>query len=99
MPTILDFSFGNKAVNEGELRQVICSVVTGDEPLTITWSLQGGTALAPGPDLTTTQLGSRSSILMISSVSHRHSGTYTCNASNLAGSTSHSAQLLVNGNV
>ena len=95
-PEIMEFSFGNKVVNQGELRQIICSVIKGDEPLTISWSLQGED-LGPGPDLTTTQLGSRSSLLMISSVSYRHSGTYTCTASNAAGSQSHSALLKVNG--
>lgn len=92
----MPFTFGEVAVNQGELRQIICSVVKGDEPLQISWSLQGED-LGPGPDLTTNQLGSRSSLLMISSVSYRHSGSYTCNASNKAGSSSFSAELKVNG--
>jgi len=95
-PEILDFSFGNTAVNQGEPRQIICSVIKGDEPLTITWSLHGED-LGPGPDLTTTQLGTRTSLLMITAVSYRHSGKYTCNASNYAGSTSYTAELKVNG--
>ena len=37
------------------------------------------------------------SVLMISSVGYRHSGTYTCTASNKAGSVSLSADLRVNG--
>ena len=73
-------------------------MVKGDEPLSISWSLHGED-IGPGPDLTTTQLGSRTSLLMISSVSYRHSGEYTCNAKNMAGSTSHSALLKVNGNL
>ena len=94
----MDFSFGNTAVNKGEPRQIICSVIKGDEPLKITWSLHGED-LGPGPDLTTTQLGSRTSLLMINAVSYRHSGKYTCNASNLAGSTSYTAELKVNGKI
>ena len=97
-PEILEFSFGNKAVNKGEPRQIICTVIQGDEPLEITWSWQGED-LAPGPDLTTSQLGARTSLLMISSVSYRHSGKYTCIASNLAGSDSFSTDLLVNGKI
>ena len=96
-PSILPFSFGDAAVNQGEPRQIICSVIKGDEPITITWSLQGED-LAPGPDLTTTQLGSKTSLLMISAVNYRHSGTYTCNVANPFGTTSHSANLRVNGN-
>ena len=93
----MPFTFGTEAVNQGELRQIICSIVKGDEPLQISWSLQGE-ELSPGPDLTTTQLGARSSLLMISSVSYRHSGTYTCIASNAAGAETYSAELKVNGN-
>ena len=96
-PEILSFSFGNKAVNEGERRQLLCTVVSGDEPLSMKWSLQGQD-LSPGPDLTTTQLGTHTSILMLSSVNYRHTGTYTCFVSNPAGMTSHSAELVVNGN-
>ena len=93
----MPFSFGNKAVNEGERRQLLCTVVSGDEPLSMKWSLQGQD-LGPGPDLTTTQLGTHTSILMLSSVNYRHTGTYTCTVSNPAGMTSHSAELVVNGN-
>jgi len=71
--------------------------VKGDEPLSIAWSLQGE-QLSSGPDLTTSQIGSRTSLLMISSVSYRHTGRYTCTASNAAGSDSSSAELKVNGN-
>ena len=44
-------------------------------------------------------LGTQTSILMISSVDYTHSGVYTCRAENSAGITSHSAELLVNGNL
>jgi hypothetical protein len=95
-PRILPFSFGQDVVNQGQLGQLMCTVVDGDEPLKISWSLHGKD-LSSGPDLMTSQLGSRTSILMISSVTYRHSGQYTCTASNIAGSASHSAELKVNG--
>jgi len=76
--------------------QLLCTVVKGDEPLSIAWSLQGE-QLSSGPDLTTSQIGSRMSLLIISSVSYRHTGRYTCTASNAAGSDSSSAELKVNG--
>ena len=87
-PRILPFSFGQDVVNQGQLGQLVCTVVDGDEPLTITWSLHGED-LSSGPDLT---------MLMISSVTYRHSGKYTCTARNEAGSASHSVELRVNGN-
>ena len=95
-PQILPFTFGQGVIKEGQLRQLLCTVVQGDEPISIKWSLQGED-LGPGPDLTTTQLGSRTSLLMISEVNYRHTGTYTCTASNPAGSSMYSAELKVTG--
>ncbi len=71
-------------------------LVRGDEPLRITWSLKGD-IVSSEPSITTTMIGTRTSMLMISSVGYRHSGTYTCTAANRAGSQSHSTELLVNG--
>ena len=96
-PSLLPFTFGNAAVNEGEPRQLICSVIKGDLPLQISWSLQGED-LGRSPDVITSQLGDKATLLMISSVSYEHSGIYTCQASNMAGTTSYSAELYVNGN-
>ena len=96
-PLILPFSFGERAVNTGELRQLLCTVIKGDEPLSITWSMKGE-ELGVGPDLTTSQLGSRTSMLMISDIDYRHSGLYTCTASNKAGTASNTTELKVNGN-
>ena len=45
----------------------------------------------------TTNVGSRTSILMIENVGHRHRGNYTCLASNKAGNVSHTAELKING--
>ena len=56
-----------------------------------------GENLGPGPDLRTTQLGPQTSMLMIDSVTYRHSGVYTCTASNMAGSAAYSAELNVHG--
>lgn len=70
----------------------------GDEPITINWSLKGD-VISSDPELSTTMLGTRTSMLTISSVSHRHIGTYTCRATNPAGSVTHSANLNVNGNL
>ena len=84
-------------MDKGNLAQLICTVMKGDEPLTINWSLKGDT-VSSDPELSTTMLGKRTSMLTIASVSHRHTGTYTCRATNAAGSVAHSADLIVNGN-
>ena len=78
------------------MAQLTCLVRVGDEPLRIRWSLKGD-IISSEPSITTTMLGTRMSVLMISSVGYRHSGTYTCLATNKAGSATHSAELKVNG--
>jgi hypothetical protein len=83
-------------MNEGQFAQVVCIVTEGDEPLSITWSLQGE-VVSSEPGLSTTTLGSRTSMLTIQSIGYRHSGTYTCTASNYAGSRAQAVQLKVNG--
>ena len=46
---------------------------------------------------TTLAAGDRTKILLIKSVSHGHSGTYTCRAKNAAGVTQLSTTLTVKG--
>ena len=95
-PRILPLTFGQDVMNEGQFAQVVCIVTEGDEPLSITWSLQGE-VVSSEPGLSTTTLGSRTSMLTIQSIGYRHSGTYTCTATNNAGSRSQSVELKVNG--
>jgi len=83
-------------MDEGDFAQLVCSVVTGDEPFSITWSMHGD-IVSSEPGLRTTQFGSRMSMLMIDAVGPRHMGKYTCNVGNKAGNTSVSAELKVNG--
>ena len=85
-------------MNQGEFAQLICVIRRGDEPLSLTWSLKGD-VISSDPDLSTTMLGRRTSVLTIASVGYRHIGTYTCRASNPAGSRTYSADLKVNGKI
>ena len=97
LPEIIPFSVGKESVNQGDFAQLTCVVTRGDKPLTITWSLKGD-IVSSDPTLTTTMLGSQASILVISSVDYHHSGVYTCRAENIAGISTYSAELNVNGN-
>ena len=95
-PEVLPLSFGADIMNEGDFAQVSCIVRKGDEPLQISWSFHGS-SITPELGIITTPIGTRGSMLIISSVGHQHRGTYTCKAANAAGAESHSTQLTVNG--
>lgn len=83
-------------MDEGEFAQLVCIVSKGDEPLTLTWALKGDD-ISSEPGLSTTTLGTRTSMLTINSVGYRHSGEYTCTAKNRAGVAAQTAVLKVNG--
>ena len=90
----MPFSFG--AVDQGQDVEIACEVETGDEPISIQWNLQGK-IVSSDPAISTTMLGTHKSLLTIASVNYQHIGTYTCTATNAAGSTSYSAELKGNG--
>ena len=64
--------------------------------MTVSWSLKGD-VISSEPSITTSMIGTRTSILMITSVGHRHSGQYTCTAKNAAGVDHFTTELKVNG--
>ena len=92
----MPISFGKEIFDEGTLAQLVCTVTAGDEPLTITWSFHGNN-ISSDSGIMTSNFGTKTSFLMINSVSHGHRGTYTCLAKNNAGSTKSKAELKVNG--
>ena len=96
LPEIGEFSFSKPVMNEGDFAQLSCIVNSGDEPLTISWTFHGD-VVGPETGITTTNLGSRMSILVINSVGYVHKGNYTCQAKNNAGIRSHTTELRVNG--
>ena len=93
----MPLTFGRDVLDEGEFAQLVCIVSKGDEPLSLSWALKGD-IISSEPTLTTASLGTRTSMLTISSIGYRHSGTYTCTAKNEAGVASETAELKVNGN-
>ena len=95
-PELTPMSFGKEISNEGDYGMLTCSVIRGDSPFSFTWSLHGD-VIHTEPGLTTNQMGGRVSMLSIDSIGHRHSGKYTCTVSNIAGQTSESTLLKVNG--
>ena len=96
-PEMLPLNFGKEITNEGDFAQLTCIIVSGDEPLSLSWSFHGRDVSAADLGVKIMNVGSRTSLLIIESVGHRHSGAYTCKAQNLAGSSSQTADLKVNG--
>lgn len=66
-------------------------------PIVISWTLQGDQVEVSDSSISTSQAGPRASFLSINSVSHRHTGIYTCTATNAAGTSTYSTELKVNG--
>ena len=83
-------------MDEGSFAQVSCIVTKGDQLLSISWSFHGHD-ISSDLGIITTPLGKMGSSLMITSVGHKHRGTFTCKASNQAGNTTQSVELRVNG--
>ena len=95
-PQIVPISFGKDKFDEGSSAQILCSVSDGDEPLSIRWTFHGD-SISSDSGIMTSNLGTKTSFLMINSVSHEHRGSYTCLAKNKAGSAISTAKLNVNG--
>jgi hypothetical protein len=83
-------------MDEGAFAQLTCVVMSGDEPLSLSWTFHGD-QVGPETGIATSNLGPRMSILMINSVKREHKGKYTCQAKNTAGTASYTAELKVNG--
>ena len=81
----------------GSATQITCLAMEGDLPMDIQWHFRGSNVSSIGLGMTTTKVGSRTSLLVIDSVSPENGGLYTCRASNAAGNADYSAELLVQG--
>lgn len=97
-PQIMPFSFGDRAVNYGESVSAQCSVSVGDTPLEFSWFFNDQIITPQEKPEISISINKRRSTLDIEPVNADHGGEYTCSVSNLAGATSHSTTLIVNGN-
>ncbi|XP_045495019.1 Down syndrome cell adhesion molecule-like protein Dscam2 [Colias croceus] len=96
-PQILPFEFGDEPANAGDMASISCAVSKGDQPLNISW-IFNGQIVSRHNDLgiVLTNINKKTSILNIDSVNGSHRGTFSCVATNAAGSVNHSAVLEVN---
>lgn len=95
LPHIVPFSVEDK-VRSGDSIQLNCHVSKGDKPLELNW-LFNDDELSSELGVTTTKLGSSSSVLTIGILSAAHTGKYTCIASNRIGSYNYSTYINVDG--
>ena len=93
---LLPLTFGRGIMNENDLAQLSCIAAKGDEPMTVSWTFHGN-SISSDLGILTTPIGGRGSILVISAVTFKHGGNYTCTAKNNAGIRHETAELKVNG--
>jgi hypothetical protein len=93
----MPFNFGEEPVNAGDMTSVQCTVNKGDFPIKIEWYLNGVKIDDQNNGITTGKMNSRISTLSIESIKAEHGGSYTCAASNKAGTTNYTTILIVNG--
>lgn len=94
-PIITPFDF-DESVFFGEGVQVTCHVPKGDTPLNFKWSFsEGDVSSLSGINII--NAGDRGSVLIVGAVTAKHSGNYTCTASNTVAKASHHATLNVKG--
>lgn len=95
-PKIAPFDFGSEPSNFADSASVACLAVHGDTPIAFKWFFNDR-PVKEYSGITTVKLGNRNSVLNIDSVTGKHAGRYTCQASNEAASFNYTAELIVNG--
>lgn len=95
-PQIAPFNFGEERINEMDMVSAYCTVNKGDLPIDITWT-KNGRQVYTNNGVVVTHTSQRISVVSIEAVQSKHSGTYSCIATNSAGSNTFSTLLEVNG--
>ncbi|CAH0555680.1 unnamed protein product [Brassicogethes aeneus] len=94
LPKIQPIFFGEEVPLSGDTVSVQCVVSIGDMPIKFSWMLNGK-PITEQSKINTGSFGKKISFLSIDNVSEEHIGNYTCLASNRAGISSESAELVV----
>ena len=95
-PAINPFAF-DQPVYSGDDVQVTCYVSKGDEPISVSWTLNGMPLTSGHNGVQLVNVGSKTSLLTLTNVNHNSDGEYRCLAHNPAGVASYSANLTVYG--
>lgn len=76
---------------------MFCLLTKGDIPIDIKWSINNRPVINNENGLTVVKMSARLSSLSIESISSKHRGVFKCIATNAAGSSEYSTELMVNG--
>lgn len=90
----MPFHFSNN-LKEGGKTNIVCSVTSGDLPINFSWR-KDGKPLPHDPDIHE-HVMDMVSTLRINNLAAKHSGYYTCIATNPASSANYTAKLIVKG--
>ncbi|CAM1303010.1 Uncharacterised protein g3435 [Pycnogonum litorale] len=92
-PTLLPLHVPHGQIVEGNPLSIMCSIISGDNPITITWTRnEEDVPLGNSVDITTTKTYS---VLQIHELRSMHSANYTCKAENRAGITIQTVEVRV----
>uniref|UniRef100_A0AAR5PN00 Down syndrome cell adhesion molecule-like protein Dscam2 n=1 Tax=Dendroctonus ponderosae TaxID=77166 RepID=A0AAR5PN00_DENPD len=94
IPKIHPFTFGSEPSSAGETISVQCTISTGDLPVNFSWTLHGQ-PIVQDNNINIAPFGKKVSVLNIDNISEEQAGNYTCIATNRAGMTSYSSELVV----
>ncbi|XP_067138886.1 cell adhesion molecule Dscam1-like isoform X1 [Centruroides vittatus] len=93
-PVINPFLFGDD-LREGMRTMVVCSVLTGEPPITIEWFKDNHPLSPANWDIQLASLGEFTSSLTIANVTRHHAGNYTCRATSGTARTSYTTYMAV----
>lgn len=97
IPKLLPFAFGDEPSFIGDSTTVQCAIISGDLPFTFKWFLNDKPLDDHFHGVNVVMIGKKTSVLTIDSLEEIHAGNYTCIATNRAGQSTHSAELIVKG--
>lgn len=95
-PKIMPMQSMLNLLREGMRAAITCQILEGDLPVTFRWERDGGVKEL-GVGASTRRLDEYSSSLVIERVTAKHTGNYTCIASNVAGTERFTVPITVNG--
>lgn len=76
-----------------------CLLTKGDVPIDIKWSINNRPVVNNENGMTVLKMSARLSTLSIESITSKHRGVFKCIATNAAGSSEYSTELMVNGTI